>query len=252
MNIYTIIVCTLGRHQYVRELIETLLGQDIKPKEIILVIEDTNENRIHFSEKYVKAPFTLIFTQNLTLGAMRNIGVQNSTTNNIMFSDDDDLWFSHKSKKILQALENYNCVTHNFNKFGNINKEYVSKLGSKDRLIASKDFIRGTNIFGGGSSICASKKLLQLFPFDEKMRACEDFEWWTRVYFVGIQIAYIGMPLVSYRDHNSNMAKKTFNNLKFTNYFLLKHLNSHLKYLLFFTITMVRSLMVFVKKNIFR
>ena len=144
----------------------------------------------------------------MNLAKKRNFGSNLAKSDFIMFSDDDDIWEPNKGQLVLESLKNNDAVTHDFTKFGS--KYYGEKLlfGSKNKILKIESLLRGTNVYGGGSSISAKKYIFLSFPFNENLKYCEDYEWWIRVILSEVKVKYIALPLVRYRTHQTNMTSR--------------------------------------------
>ena len=214
---YTVIIPSLGRINYLNELLQSIYKQTLLPEEIIILLD---QNKICKDiDKLInkKNICKVIFCKFLTTPQKRNYGVQISKTSYIIFSDDDDIWEINKASLTLDSLENYQVVAHSFSKFGNKFKEFNSLLGHKKKLIDIKYLLYADNIFGGGSGIAARKEILQAIPFNDDLYS-EDYDWWIKIILSGIKIEYLPYSLVKYRTHKNNMTsnflKIYFFNLK--------------------------------------
>jgi glycosyltransferase involved in cell wall biosynthesis len=202
---YSVIVPTLGRIEYLNELLSSILAQSLPPNEI-LVLLDNNDHCRKISGLISSDPsIALIFCDGLNLAEKRNFGASIAKYDNIIFSDDDDLWASTRGLLVSDALKNLPVCCHNYGKFGEINADDCSKLGKLTKEITARDLLGGSNKFGGGSSIASKRYIVLALPFSSKFRYCEDFEWWSRILLAGIRVQYLGVSLVKYRTHASNM-----------------------------------------------
>ena len=245
---FTIIICTIGRQEFLSDLLESIARQTCQPAEVLFVVWGTDQNLNFFKKFEHEAGFQVVYCDRVNLGAMRNIGVQACGTEFILFSDDDDRLAPTKGELVVKELANFFCVTHNYGKFGRTNRQNLSKLGTTDRMIRRRDFFFGANVFGGGSSICGRRSLFQVIPFNENMTASEDFEWWYRVFHAGVGIKFIGEDLVDYRDHSANLARKSLNNCKNSLGFIVPEIFSSLCELLYLQIAALRAIVATIAK----
>ncbi len=210
---YTIIIPSMGRVNFLNSLLESIYNQTIPPKEIIILLDKDNniDNDFELEKKLVskKDNCNLIFCKKLTLPQKRNYGVELSKTNIIIFSDDDDIWDFKKAELTLKSLKTNQVVCHAYSKFGFLETAPKYKLGKKKKLVSIFSLIYGDNIFGGGSGIAAKKEILLSIPFKNYL-SCEDFDWWVNIILAGVKIEYIPMPLVKYRVHDKNMTSNFY------------------------------------------
>ena len=215
---YTIIIPSIGRINYLNELLQSIYNQTLLPKEILILL-DQNEfckDNAKFINK--KHNCKIIFCRNLNLSQKRNYGAEMTNTQLIIYSDDDDIWHIKKGELTIESLKTSKVVCHEFTKFGEIQKQPRYILGKNFKTISLNELLFGSNIFGGGSGIAGRKEIFLSFPFDENYLFCEDFFWWTKVILAGIKIEYVPYPLVKYRTHKNNMTSNLiqiyFYNLK--------------------------------------
>lgn len=202
---YSVIIPSLGRIDYLNELLQSIYNQTLLPKEIIILL-DQNEFCKNGEEIINKKDICkIIFCKELNLSQKRNFGAEISKSQYIIFSDDDDVWESNKAELTLEALKNSQLVCHEFYKFGHIYQKPKFLLGKETKMITKNDLLFGSNVFGGGSGIAGLKEIFLSFPFDKDFLFCEDFNWWTKVVLAEIRIKYIPIPLVKYRTHKKNM-----------------------------------------------
>lgn len=208
---YTVIIPSLGRINYLNELLTSIAAQTVNPSEVLILLDNNDHCRSIESQLELREYVKIIFCDSLNLAQKRNFGASIAKSNNILYSDDDDIWNNQKAQIVCAALEKSLVCTHNYGKFGSIVSYNCSKLGVKSRNLDRFSLLMGSNIFGGGSSISTKKFVIQTHPFSADFRYCEDFEWWVRVLLSGIDIRYIGDELVKYRTHDSNMTSSMLN-----------------------------------------
>ena len=223
---YSIIIPSLGRINYLNQLLQSIYNQTLLPEEIIILLDKNELCEDVAKFIYKKNNCHIIFCKNLNLSQKRNYGVEMAKTKLILYSDDDDIWDKNKAEFTIEALKTSKVVCHEFTKFGEINQKPRFLLGRKFKNIYLNDLLFGSNIFGGGSGIAGRKEIFLTFPFDENYLFCEDFFWWTKLILAEIKIEYIPYPLVKYRTHKKNMTtnflKIYFFNLKIFKNLIIK------------------------------
>lgn len=250
---YSVIIPSLGRINYLNELLDSLYKQTITPKEIIILLD--NNNSCKDSEKLIniKNNCRIIFCEKLNLPQKRNYGALIANTKYLIFSDDDDIWELRKAELTVASLKKNKVVAHAFSKFGYSYLKPRFTMGKKNKIISLKNLIFGSNIFGGGSAIAAWKEIVIAIPFNEKYYFCEDYDWWIKVLLADIEINYIPISLVKYRVHNQNMTSNNFKiylfNIKIFNKIIIK---STILFVTFFSgyIRSTISLILKLTKNI--
>lgn len=207
---YSVIIPSLGRISYINELLTSIQKQSPLPGEIILLLDDNEHCRSNKDNIKLIDNLKIEFLDSVNLAQKRNIGAEMAKFDLILYSDDDDLWMPNKADLVLKALSKAQVCCHNYGKFGTQDIESCGQLDAVDGFVKPNKIFIGSNIFGGGSSISATKSLLKLFPFSAEYRYCEDYEWWVRLLIADIKIYYLSLPLVKYRTHSSNMTRAIF------------------------------------------
>jgi glycosyltransferase involved in cell wall biosynthesis len=202
---YSVVIPSLGRLDYLNELLESIEKQTMEPQEILLLL-DKNDHCQTISTQIKHLPnLSVLFCSGMNLAEKRNHGAAIARADILVFSDDDDLWAPTRGAAVVNALAEFGACCHNFGKFGTETGIGLSRLGVRDRTIGMADVIKGANIFGGGSSIAVRRAVVQVLPFSSQFRYCEDFEWWIRVLLASVKVRYLGDSLVCYRTHATNM-----------------------------------------------
>ena len=115
---YSIIIPSLGRINYLNQLLQSIYKQTLLPEEIIILL-DQNESCKDIAELiYKKNNCNIVFCKNLNLSQKRNYGVEIAKTKFIIYSDDDDIWDKNKAELTIESLKTSKVVCHEFYKFG--------------------------------------------------------------------------------------------------------------------------------------
>ena len=211
---YSVIIPSIGRINFINQLLESIYNQTVPPEEIIILLDKNSkcENQENLITKKYKCK--VLFCENLTTAQKRNFGVINSKTNIILFSDDDDIWESKKAEFTLKSLKKSQVVCHGYSKFDSIKKKPIYNFGEKFKEVSPLSLLHGNNIWGGGSGIAARKEILLSIPFNNDSYS-EDYDWWIKIILAEIKISYIPISLVKYRVHDSNMTSNLLNIFKY-------------------------------------
>ena len=212
---YSVIIPSLGRISFLNELLESIYKQSVKPKEILILLDNNilSKEGAKFINK--KDICEIIYCDKLNLPQKRNYGALIAESKYLIFSDDDDIWDPQKAELTIQSLKNSQVVCHEYSKFGALNQKPKFIMGKKKKFIKLIYLLFGSNIFGGGSAIAALKEIVLAIPFNEEYLFCEDYDWWIKILLAEIKIEYLPISLVKYRVHKRNM---TSNYLKILDY----------------------------------
>ena len=231
---YSVVIPSIGRVNYLNELLESIYNQSLPAEEIIIIFD--NNEKCKEIEKLIpkKDNLKIFFSENFTLSQKRNFGVKKANTDNIIFSDDDDVWEINKAFLTIESLKESQVVCHAFSKFDSKSQTTRHNLGKNKIFVTLPYLIFGDNIFGGGSGIAGKKEIFLSIPFNKYYLSSEDYDWWIRILLADIKVVYIPELLVKYRIHNKNMTRKFlkiyFYNIKIFNKIFVKSI------ILFFTV----------------
>tara|TARA_B100000242_G_C43003246_1_gene466159 strand:+ start:125 stop:901 length:777 start_codon:yes stop_codon:yes gene_type:complete len=247
---YSVIIPSMGRIDFLNDLLKSIYEQTISPKEIIILLDKNNFCQENAKDINKKDICRIIFCDKLNLPQKRNYGALISNSDYLIFSDDDDIWEINKGELTIKSLKNSQVVCHEYSKFGNFYQNPKFIIGKRKKLINIMYLLFGSNIFGGGSAIASLKQIVLAIPFNENYAFCEDYEWWIKIILAEIKIEYLPVSLVKYRSHEKNMTSKYLKiftyNFKIYNKVIYKSIILFLTYF----IGTSRSIVSFIIKSI--
>ena len=89
------LICVRNGEAYLAEAIESVLGQTVRPAELI-VVEDSSTDRTRDIARSYAPDVRLIQTEPRGLGSARNVAVDAAAGELVAFLDSDDLWEPEK------------------------------------------------------------------------------------------------------------------------------------------------------------
>ena len=212
-ELVSIIVPIYNVEQYIRRCVNSLIEQEHKNIEIILVDDGSPDNAPNIIDELAKKDkrIVVIHKNNGGVSSARNIGIENAHGSYIMFVDGDDWVEPSYVAYFLNLVNNNSCsIGMNKNNFSEIcnkssNKEYVI---SKD--MAAESIYRG-EIFVAVWNKIYSKKLL-----DEYKICFREDIWYGEGMLFNIDcLQYIskvavGEKAVYHQTTNPNSAMRSF------------------------------------------
>lgn len=205
---------------FIAQTLQSVLLQDMSIQCVIVVndgsIDDTQSKVLAFQEQNPQLKIALIHQENAGLSAARNAGIKHSKADYIALLDADDLWHPTKLSsqiKLFQDSQNPQlgavyCAYGLIDVAGNLLPTKAQALiAPKLRGNVYKPLLRGNFISGSGSSVLIARTVFdQVGLFDQKLKACEDWDMWLRI-AQHYQFDYVDHTLVSIRVHPHNMQK---------------------------------------------
>lgn len=208
----SVIVPIYNMEKYLEKCINSIINQDYKNLEIILVNDGSTDSSLEICNKYKKQDDRIIVIDKKNSGQAeaRNVGLEKATGYYISFIDSDD-WIDKKMiSSLVKNMEMYSCdvsvcslhLTKNINE-DNCNDKYRIKI------INPEDAEYITAKYGYGASVCNKmyKKAVIENIFFEKSSCNEDGTFNDKVY------------------NKSN--KIVFQNSKYYHYFLRENSTIH-------------------------
>jgi len=240
LPLISIIIPTYNRERYIRDAIDSIIAQSYSNWEIIIVDDCSSDNTSVIIEEYQKYyPVTYLLTEKPASGASlaRNIGIQESHGEFIIFLDSDDLYYSDALMVLYKAhLEHPGCqVTQGFYTSVDVELNPIKTQGidliphpsGQGYLLPYGEEVNWEKLMRG--QVCASLTtcLIKREVFDtvgllrEDLRHWEDYEYIVRIY-KNYQQGLIPIPayIVKYRAQPESTSRSAENNQRMIHCYL--------------------------------
>jgi len=218
----TIIVPVYQVEMYIQECINSILAQTYKNYECLIIDDGSMDQSIQFAQTSFGDDnrFHIISKANGGLASARNCGLINAKGEFIAFLDADDYWLPDKlQNQVYHLVQNPGLDVLFCNAW--ICKPYQNAFlyqgpsynGNPLELLCSNVIV------GSGSSEMVRRKSLSAVGlYDERLRACEDLEFWFRCAVKGLKFWFDSTPGVRVRVRPGSLSADM---LKMQNYNLL-------------------------------
>jgi glycosyltransferase involved in cell wall biosynthesis len=104
MMLFSIIIPTFNREQYIQATLESVFAQTLNSYEVIVVDDGSTDRTVEILHPY-RDRITLLQQENKSPGAARNLGIRQAQGVYTTFLDSDDLWFPWTLATYQQAIE---------------------------------------------------------------------------------------------------------------------------------------------------
>lgn len=226
-GLVSIIIPMYNSEETIIKSISSVLNQDYRDIEIIIVDDGSNDNsynivNLYIHEKKIQDKIKLIKQENRGPSAARNKGISISKGKYIAFLDSDDIWLKNKLIEQIKIMNKYNDISLltcmiNDNKLNhNTNLKYITfnKLLFKNCLTTSTVILKRNVIEDIG-------------VFDDKKKYSEDYDLWLRISIkyrcaiINKSLAICGekKPVFGFSGLSSNL--KEMQNGEISNYYSL-------------------------------
>ena len=230
-----ILLATYNGSKYLHEQLDSILSQSYGNINVIIRDDGSSDNTVMIIKEYEQKDNRVkLLSDNLgNLGFVRNFEelMKNSTSEYLMFSDQDDIWYNNKvetSYKRIKAIEEKNgkscpILVHTNSKIMNYETRTKSLFISdcaKNSSFENSFF----NFFVQGSTMLINGSLKrEALPFSKEVYL-HDRYLHLIAEFIGIR-SYIDVPTMDYRQHSNNEIGSSVNviyKIKNKRYFNLK------------------------------
>ncbi|MBW2065230.1 MAG: glycosyltransferase family 2 protein [Deltaproteobacteria bacterium] len=183
MSVVSVIIPTFNRAQKVTKAVSSVLYQNFRDYEIIVVDDGSTDNTSAVLSQFGNSIKVIAHTENLGVSAARNAGLRSSTAPFVAFLDSDDYWLPGKLRSQLEFFEKnpeaLACQTEEIwirrGRRVNPKKEHLKPSG--DIFVPAL----GRCVVSPSAVMLRRELLHEVGLFDERLPACEDYDLWLRI-----------------------------------------------------------------------
>ncbi len=204
----SVIIPTYNRGWILAEAIDSVLAQDYKDYELIVVDDGSTDNTREILDIYGQ-DIIILRQANTGVSAARNRGIAKAGGQLVAFLDSDDLWLPRKLSRQVGFLNlNPDAVINHTEEIWIRNGVRVNPK-DRHRKPSGMIFERSLGLCLVSPSAVMIKKALfdAVGVFDESLPACEDYDLWLRI---GCQypVHFIDTPLIIKRGGHGDQLSK--------------------------------------------
>ena len=189
-NRFSIIIPNYNKEEYVRETLESIFNQTYKNFEVIVVDDGSTDKSIEIIKEF---DIKLFHTNRKRAGGARNVGIDNATSDYIIFLDSDDYFTDNTVLERLNNLingEDMIFLNYTKDKFGEV---MIIKEEKEDISVK----IENTKNLGCPTK-CFKRELLEGIRFPEAKRY-EDINFALEAMCKATSFAYFEDSFFTYR-----------------------------------------------------
>jgi glycosyltransferase involved in cell wall biosynthesis len=207
--IVSINLCCYNSERYLRETLQSIIGQTYKDWELVIVNDGSSDSTEAIIHEYQNKGYPIIYQyqDNKGLGASRNEALKLSRGDYIAFIDHDDIWLPEKLEKQIPLFEKspkYGiviCDTIFFNNNGDIKQLYAKKkppTGYVFRQLMLRYFI-------SLETVVIQREALDSLDewFDVRFNMVEEADFLIRIAYKW-EVGYVDEPLAKWRMHSAS------------------------------------------------
>lgn len=214
----SVIIPIYNSGKYLREAIDSVLAQNYRPLEVLVVDDGSTDNGPELASSY-GSEVRVIAIPHRGHPAARNAGIAASTGDFLAFLDADDLWTANKLDLQIEAFAanpSLDLV------FGHMQNFISQELTTEER---AKIKCNSTALPGllQGSMLARRHSFHRVGPFPEERKMGDFLDWYGRATLRNMNIYMLPDTLVRRRIHLANF-QRTHKHLRKENLIALKKL----------------------------
>jgi glycosyltransferase involved in cell wall biosynthesis len=204
----SVIISTYNRGWILKEAIDSVLAQDFKDYELIVVDDGSSDNTREVLDTYGQ-DIIVLRQANKGVSAARNRGIAEAGGQLVAFLDSDDLW---QPRKLSRQVDFFNLNPDAvINQTEEIWIRNGVRVNPKDRHRKPSGMIFERSLglcLVSPSAVMIRKSLFDVVGvFDENLPACEDYDLWLRI-SCRYPVDLIDTPLIIKRGGHQDQLSK--------------------------------------------
>ena len=198
----SVIVPAYNSEKYIAEALQSVLDQNYKPMEIIVVDDGSTDKTTDIVAGF-ESQVEYVYMENSGPGAARNRGLELAAGDIVGFIDADDLWDKNKLKLQLPFLledSSIDIVLGALQRFGHTpifdnKKNFEIQYGPE-------------TCYSFGTALMRKSIFDKIGKLEPEMRLAEDTDWFLRARDLDINIFLHDDVVLHYRMHKTNLSSK--------------------------------------------
>lgn len=203
--VVSIIIPVYNGERYLGEAIASVLAQDYRCLEIIVVDDGSTDATAQIAQRFGRA---IAYVDQAHQGASeaRNYGVHIARAEFLAFLDADDLWAGGKLQRQMQALitdPELSMV------FGQVEQFYSPEVSETALLpaLADRRLLAGLHV---GAMLIRRTAFEQVGYFDPQWQVAHFIEWYTRAQKMGLKSLMLPEVVMQRRIHTTNLGIRAY------------------------------------------
>lgn len=203
----SVVITTRDRPLLAEEAIMSVLAQSVPAHEVVVVDDGSSDaNRARLQRFAMRLNVRVIFQDNSYLGAARNRGLQETSSEWILFLDDDDTLVPTALEDLLSAAfaSGADAVTS----WSYLVQDHLAEVPSVWAFlgdVGSASLVR--NLVGSSAGLIRRSALESVGGFTTDWAPYEDWDLYVRMLSKGAKIVGLPKPLLRYRVSDTGMLR---------------------------------------------
>lgn len=181
----SVIVPAYDRAHCIKNAIDSAINQSLKPSEIIIVDDGSNDDLDKVVGSYFQPYIKLVkHDKNRGASAARNTGITSAISEYVAFLDSDDIWYPNKLRKQTRFMQenNLDICCSNFSLYRSKQLKYTRAYRPyKSIRLSISEIAWGCFVSPGTTLICKRELLLDIGGYDTSFTRFEDWDLLLRL-----------------------------------------------------------------------
>lgn len=205
----SVVIPAYNAAPYIGGALDSVFAQTFRDFEVLVVDDGSTDGTAELVSGY-RSDVRLIRQPNKGVAAARNEGIEASRAHYVAFLDADDTWLPEKLARQLDQLARDPRTRASYSAHTVVAEDMrpleVCRSPRTGRPLL-EDLILGGNVIGSVCSVVCERSLFaDVGGFDPALSQCADWDMWIRL-ATRTEFLYLDEPLVTYRQHGSNMSR---------------------------------------------
>lgn len=195
-----VVVIVKNGERFIRSALESVCNQDYKPREIIVVDGNSEDNTLQIVKEFEEVK--IISQEGSGIYEAFNLGIKACSTTFIALLSSDDIWVSNKlSTQISYMMKNPDLL------FTNTYFKYFLEPGIPKPQGVRNEWLKDCQSGRIPETLVARKKVFDMVGyFKNECSSAEDLDWYSRAKDLHIQSYMISEVLLKKRIHDKNVS----------------------------------------------
>jgi glycosyltransferase involved in cell wall biosynthesis len=199
----SVIIPVYNGERYLSRAIESVIAQEYRPIEIIVVDDGSTDQSARVIRRYQECIY--LFQQNQGHASARNLGALKAQGELIAFLDADDVWLPSKLLFQVRYLIEHPDIGYVITHMRPMLEDGVNWPSSLNRAYYTKN----PPCYLPSALLVRREVFLGVGLFDTRYRHASDSDWFLRAKDAGVKMAILPEVLVEKHIHSSNLSHET-------------------------------------------
>ncbi len=206
----SVIITTFNRRRFLKEALASVLAQDYRDKEIIVIDDGSTDGS---RAETAGLPVRYVWKENAGISSARNAGLDIARGDYIAFLDVDDLWKKKKLSVQMDVMERTGIPLTYTDEIWMRNGERLNQK-LRHRKYSGEIFERCLPlcIISPSSAVIHRGVIDAVGPFDESLPVCEDYDMWLRI-TSRYPVTFIEEKLIIKRGGHSDQLSRAYDGM---------------------------------------